>query len=197
MPNQEIDIPKVASQAEEAEGSCPAPSAEIPPPHFTQEPTPMTPITNERKTRKNRPGQFPKGTSGNPAGRPPGSRNRSTLLMEELLEGEGEHLVRKAIELASAGDILALRLCMDRLLPPRKDRTIQLNLPSSTTLPQISAALSTVVKAIGEGRITPNEGETLGNIFTMQTKVLETADLDRRITELEQAVPARKNQEAA
>ncbi len=196
MPSQENDIPKVASQAEEAEGSRPVPPGNSNA-HFTQEPTLMPTITNERKKRKTRAGQFPKGSSGNPAGRPPGSRNRSTLLMEELLEGEGEQLVRKAIELDTAGDILALRLCLERLLPPRKDRTIQLNLPLIATLPQISSAMSTVVQAIGEGIITPTEGESLVNIFTMQTKMLETADLDHRVTQMEQAMATNKDKEAA
>ena len=61
-------------------------------------------------------GHFSKGTSGNPAGRPPGSRDRATLLMESLLEGEAEQLTRKAIELALAGDIATLRLCLERLI---------------------------------------------------------------------------------
>ena len=37
-------------------------------------------------------GQFAEGTSGNPSGRPAGSRNKATLLMEALLEGEAEQL---------------------------------------------------------------------------------------------------------
>jgi hypothetical protein len=45
------------------------------------------------------------------------------MAMEELLDGEGETLTRKAIELAKGGDIQALRLCMERLLPPRRDRS--------------------------------------------------------------------------
>jgi hypothetical protein len=84
------------------------------------------------------PGQFPKGTSGNPSGRPSGSRNRTTLLMESLLEGEAEQLTRKAIDLALDGDITALRLCLERLVPPRKDRTIHLLLPPIENVHQIS-----------------------------------------------------------
>jgi len=152
----------------------------------------MTPTTNEPPKTKRHSSQFVKGASGNPAGRPPGSRNKATLLMEDLLEGEGQQLVRKVIEIASKGEIHALKLCLDRLLPPRKDRTIQLPLPPITTVPQIATAMSAVVAAIGEGRITPTEGESLVNILAMQTKVLETTDLDRRITELEQATPANK-----
>ena len=83
--------------------------------------------------RTNGSGHFSKGTSGNPAGQPLGSRNHATLLMESLLEGEAEQLTRKAIELALAGDITALLLCLERLIPPRKDRPIHLILPQSKT----------------------------------------------------------------
>ena len=61
--------------------------------------------------------RWKKGQSGNPNGRAAGSRNRATLAIEALLEGEGEALTRKAIELAKAGDMQALRLCMDLCCP--------------------------------------------------------------------------------
>ena len=65
---------------------------------------------------------------GNP-GRPRGARHRVTLAAEALLDGEAEALARKAVELALAGDTLALRLCLDRILPPRRDRPIAFRLP--------------------------------------------------------------------
>ena len=69
---------------------------------------------------------FRKGRSGNPAGRPPGSRNRATIAAEALLEGEAQALTRKAIELALAGDTTALRLCLERIVPQRKsDRRLR------------------------------------------------------------------------
>jgi hypothetical protein len=94
-----------------------------------------------------RSGKFPKGTSGNPAGRPRGSRNRSTVLIESLLQEEAEPLTRKLIEMAKAGDPIAMRLCMDRLSPARKDRPIDLPLGPVETLPQIRSGMSTVVQA--------------------------------------------------
>jgi hypothetical protein len=63
--------------------------------------------------------RFKPGQSGNPSGRPKGARHRTTVAIEALLEGEGEALTRKAIELAKSGDMQALRLCMDRLAPSR------------------------------------------------------------------------------
>jgi hypothetical protein len=72
---------------------------------------------------------FQKGQSGNPAGRPPGSRNRAAMLLQNLLERDAERIARKAIDLAKAGDIAAIRMCMDRLVPTRKSDSIVFELP--------------------------------------------------------------------
>ena len=74
--------------------------------------------------------RFKPGQSGNPAGKPKGLRNRATLALEALLDGEAEELTRKAIELAKGGDMAALRLCLDRIVPPRKDRHVAFPLPA-------------------------------------------------------------------
>jgi hypothetical protein len=62
-------------------------------------------------------------------GRPKGARHKATLAAEALLDGEAEALTRKAIELAKEGDIAALRICLDRIIPPRKDRPVAFELP--------------------------------------------------------------------
>jgi hypothetical protein len=59
----------------------------------------------QRNLKPFRPGQ-----SGNPDGRPKGSRNKATLAMEALLDGEAEAITRKAIEKALEGDMTAIRL---------------------------------------------------------------------------------------
>ena len=73
--------------------------------------------------------QWRKGVSGNPAGRPRGSRNRATLAMEALLEEGAAQLIHKAMTMALAGDTAALRLCLERILPARRDRVVHLELP--------------------------------------------------------------------
>ena len=128
-------------------------------------------------------GQFPKGTSGNPSGRPAGSRNHATLLTESLLEGQAEQLTQKAIEMALGGDIAAMRLCLERIIPPRKERPIHLPLPAIESVQQISLAMATVSSAIGEGEITPSEGQVIANILTAHKEVLMTAHLERRMSE--------------
>ena len=134
-------------------------------------------------------GQFTKGVSGNPSGRPPGSRNHATVLMECLLEGQAEQLTQKVIEMALAGDITALRLCLERIIPPRKDRPVHLLLPPLENVQQISQAMAKVSAAIGEGEITPSEGEMLSTVLEKHKSVMVTADLERRVDELERRLP--------
>jgi len=79
----------------------------------------------EKTAPKQRGRPFRQGTSGNPRGRPKGARNRATVTAEALLDGEAEAISRKLIEKALEGDTTALRLCLERILPPRRDRPIQ------------------------------------------------------------------------
>ena len=134
-------------------------------------------------------GQFEKGTSGNPAGRPKGSRNRATLLMEAMLEGEAPELTRKAIDLAKEGDTQALRLCLDRLMPAGKDRLVHFDLPPIHSLDDVPAGMASIITAISEGRITPQEGEVISRILTEHAKALTTQDVERRLQKLEQGKP--------
>jgi hypothetical protein len=145
-------------------------------------------MSNSLKAKKTKDGRWAKGTSGNRSGRPPGSRNKATQALQEMLEGEAEQITRKAIELAKAGDLLAIRLCMERLLPPRKDRPVQIDLPPIETLGQVSAAMATVSRAIGEGQITPGEGETLINILAVQKDVIFNAELHQRVEKMEERI---------
>jgi hypothetical protein len=98
---------------------------------------------------------FEKGESGNPAGRPRGSRNRTALLMENLLSYEAEAIGRKAVEMAIKGDMAAIRLCMDRLAPARKEEPIAFELPPLEKPADSVAAAATLVAAVAEGELTP------------------------------------------
>jgi hypothetical protein len=143
-------------------------------------------MSTERKKNNS---QFARGTSGNPSGRPPGSRNHATLLMEALLEGEAHELTRKAIDLAKAGDTHALRLCLDRLMPPGKDRLVHFDLPPIRDLDDVPLVMVSIMAAISEGKITPQEGEVISRILAEHAKVMTTQDVERRLQKLEQGPP--------
>jgi hypothetical protein len=130
--------------------------------------------------------KFKPGQSGNPGGRPKGALNKATLASQALLEGEAETLTRKVVELAKEGNPVALRLCLERLLPPRKDRPITFALPKLEGAEDLPRALKAIVEAVAQGEITPGEGQTLTTLLDAYRKGLETTDLEARVTALEE-----------
>ena len=140
---------------------------------------------NSNSLRKSLPGKWPKGISGNPTGRPRGSRNKSTLAMEALLEEGAEQLINKAMKMALNGDTGAMRLCLERLLPARRDRLVHLDLPPIGSAKDMPAVISSVVASIADGQLTPAEGEMMANILTAQTNVLMAEELEDRLQKVE------------
>jgi len=128
---------------------------------------------------------FAQGQSGNAAGRPKGSRNRSTLAIEALLDGEAEAITRKVIELALDGDGPALRLCMDRLAPPRKDRHVPFTLPLIRTATDAVEASAALVAAVADGELTPSEASDLGRLVETVIRGIELTDVQERLSRLE------------
>ena len=145
-------------------------------------------MSTENTAGKQRGRPFQKGQSGNLDGRPKGSRNATTLALETLLDGQGPALTQKAIDLALAGDMAALRLCLDRILPPRKDSPVAFELPEMRTLNNTVSAMCAIVKAVGDGDLTPAEAAELTKMVQAFAKIIETAELEERVRKLEEAI---------
>jgi Family of unknown function (DUF5681) len=131
---------------------------------------------------------FEKGQSGNPAGRRQGSRNKVTLAIEELLDGEADALTRKVIDLAKAGDMVALRLCLDRIFPPRKDRPITFTLPTLDSAADAAKSSAIIVQAVASGELTPSEAADLSKVLDSFARTLEATDFEKRLAKLEQVI---------
>jgi hypothetical protein len=117
------------------------------------------------------------------AGRRRGSKNRSTVLAQSLLAGEETELIRKAIELAKAGDVQMLKFLLDRLLP--KERLIKIDLPRLDFSDEAIDGMAAVSRAIAEGQITPSEGAAISNMISGYSRAVEVWDLSRRIEVIE------------
>jgi len=130
-------------------------------------------------------GGFKPGQSGNPAGRPKGSRHRATLAIEALLDGEGEAITRKAIEAAKAGDMVAIRLVLDRICPPRKSRPIHIELPPIHDAGGVAEAQQEVLRAACVGELLLDEAQALSGLLEARRQSLETQELEVRLSELE------------
>ena len=143
-------------------------------------------MSAENATRKQRGKPFRKGESGNPAGKAPGTRNKATRAIQALLDGEAEALTRKCVDMALDGDSVALRLCLDRLCPPARERAIDANVE----LPELTAdnlprAVATIVEAVAAGHLLPGEGQALIGMLEGLRKSIELAELEKRIAALE------------
>jgi hypothetical protein len=130
-------------------------------------------------------GRFQPGQSGNPRGKLPGTKNRTSLLAEALLDGEAEALTRKAVELAKSGDPAALRLCIERLIPPRRDRPVNIPLPPLKTASDAVEAMSAIVAAVAEGTITPAQATEISKLVATFVTAMRIGELEQKIEELE------------
>ncbi|HEY3910650.1 MAG TPA: DUF5681 domain-containing protein [Stellaceae bacterium] len=128
---------------------------------------------------------FPAGRSGNPGGRRPGRRNRASLAAEALLDGEADLLTRRAVELAIEGDPTALKLCLERILAPRRERAVRFALPPIRSAADIAGAMGAVAAAVAEGALTPGEAAALAQIVDTFVRAIEASDFDRRLQALE------------
>ena len=119
-------------------------------------------------------------------GRPPGSRNKIARACQETLENYAESLMKKCVYMASQGNPTAMRLCIERLMPARRHRTLNFKLPVIKTLADVDAASEKVVSGVARGQLTPPEGQVVFLILEGRRRVLETQELDQRIRVLEE-----------
>jgi hypothetical protein len=148
-------------------------------------------MTIPENTGRDHAGRWRKGASGNRTGKPRGARNKATLAAETLLDGEAEALSRKAIQLALAGDVSALRLCLDRVVPARKDRPVWFDLPKMNEAKDAVKASAAIVAAVAAGDLTPCEAAELSKVIDSYARTLHAAEFEQRISKLEKAVEAR------
>ena len=138
------------------------------------------PKNNGRKTD----GTFAPGNAL--GGKTKGARHKATMAVEELLDGQVKQLTQKAVEAALGGDMTAMRLCLERICPPRKDHPVLIDLPEMTTSKGASHVMAGILEAVADGDITPDEARGVSSIVEVYRKTLETSELEARLSALEQ-----------
>ena len=133
------------------------------------------------KCGRNADGTFGIGNSGKPRG----TRHKATQAVLGLLEGQAEALTQRAVEMALGGDSVALRLCLDRIAPPRKDIPVQFALPRMATAGDAAKAAGAVLAAVADGDLTPTEGAVIMGLVDAFRRTLEVTELEARVAALE------------
>lgn len=130
----------------------------------------------------------PNGTfaPGNP-GKPKGSRHRATQAVQALFDGQATELTQKAVEMALEGDSTALRLCIERIAPVRKDAPVEFDMPNIETAKDAAELARAILRAVSDGNVTPLEGVSLMALVEQFRRSLETSELEARISLLEAA----------
>ncbi len=148
-----------------------------------------TVMAAETTASKQRGRPFRKGFSGNPRGRPPGARNVATVLAEQLLDGEAEVLIQKAIQKAKQGNLPALHLCLDRILQPRRERPLRFRMPALGSASDAATAMAAIANAVACGDLTPAEAGELSKLVESYVKAVEATEIERRLQALEEQRP--------
>jgi ApbE superfamily uncharacterized protein (UPF0280 family) len=141
---------------------------------------------------KQKRGRFKPGETGNPNGRPKGSRNRVTVAVEKLLEADAENIAKVAVEFAKGGDTTLIKAVLDRIAPPRKEPTLTIELPPIKSPADAPAVAARLVEAAASGEITPGEAQALAALLESYRRQSELADIENRLRALEEQAHAKR-----
>jgi Family of unknown function (DUF5681) len=147
-----------------------------------QELIPANTDSNQKK------GRFKPGQSGNPKGKPRGSKHRLTVLAERLMEDNVEGITNVIIAKALDGNLQAAALILSRVKPVPKGRRLSFSMPTGLGLAGIATAFDAIMAAVGQGAITTDEAAALAAILEKQAKILEVDETQRRLAALEAKV---------
>jgi Family of unknown function (DUF5681) len=136
---------------------------------------------------KQYPHRFRPGISGNPKGKPRGP-NYATRFMESLKKGDSKAIIAAMVEKARNGSVAASELILSRLMPVPVGRRVNFAWPSDLDSVGVGKAFDSVLIAIGEGRLTIEEGLALGALLEKRAKVIDTGEIQSEIAELREMI---------
>ena len=127
---------------------------------------------------------FKPGVSGNPSGKPKGAKDKRTALRQLLVPHQGK-LLETLIDFAKAGDMTAMKICMDRLMPPLREDPIRVTIPKIESADDCTKAQANVLNAVAAGQMLPSEGTVLSGLINAQRLAYETSHLAKQLADIQ------------
>lgn len=124
------------------------------------------------------------GQSGNPRGRPVGSRNKKNVIAEEF-EKDGSAVARVVMDAALEGDMQAANMVLQRLSPPLRARAEKVTFELSPDAPLHEQA-NQVLASVAEGAIDPETGKLLIDCIQSVAGIRAVDELEARLVALEE-----------
>jgi hypothetical protein len=122
-------------------------------------------------------------------GRPPGSKNKATLVVQQRVESKAEQLTDKALEKALAGDVRTLCFLLNLLAPARKSQTLDIDIPSVKSAEDMPALIQAISAAVNDGRVTAEDVTALTALLEQFKQIFQNQELARKIEALEEEDP--------
>lgn len=127
-----------------------------------EEHTPAEPQAAAAPAPRGRP--WVEGQSGNPRGRP-SRAHKAAYVAHAMFDDKTTHLVDRVIGWGQGGDKSMLRLYAQRMLPPRPEVPVWLNLPPIEDRAGLRAAMQAVANGVARGDIPSAQGLRLVRLF--------------------------------
>lgn len=140
----------------------------------------------DKPAGRGRDGRFAKGNPGGP-GRPRGAVRAATVALDQIGAEASADLVKVAIDLARSGNMEALKLVLGRIWPVRAGRPLEIEAPPVRSVADLVPATTAIVAAVLSGEMTPREGREVSILLNMQSRMIELADIERQLNELEES----------
>jgi hypothetical protein len=154
-------------------------------------PSPDPNAAQEETSKRQNDGRWQRGTSGNPSGKPPGTRNRLLRELDALGDEVAVNMVRRiAWEGIFNGDMRALEILARRVWPERKGRPIELALPDIRDIGDLQKANAAVTAAMARGEISPEEAAIVAGVLNGQSHTQEIAAIKDQLNQLQEQMNA-------
>ena len=128
---------------------------------------------------------FKPGQSGNPAGRKKGIVDKR-VKYREMLATHAPEIVEKCVDLARSGDVNAIKLCFQKLIPNANGNYLtnaQIKKLAKGDINEVLNSNKDIINAVFDKQVTVEQGQSMTSVLTAHAALIEKSDIFKRMEE--------------